>query len=330
MQHSLNPLLPSAVAVLLLSGCAGAHADGPSTAAPATSGGGAAATIDNCGFEVELGKAPERILAIKSTSLEMLLALGLHDRIVGSAFLDGPVPAEWEDRASDVPLLAEQVPSQETVLEAEPDFVFAGWESNLTADGAGERATLREFGIRTYVAPSACRTEGYVPDPMTFDLLFDEILQAGEVFGAADAAKQLVAEQRTTLESLVPSSDGLTALWYSSGTDTPYVGAGSGAPQMVLDAVGLENIAAGADGAWTSYSWEAIVDANPDVIVLVDAAWNSADMKIAMLKSDPVTAALPAVQQDRFLIVPFPASEAGVRTVDATADLIQQLETLGR
>lgn len=31
------------------------------------------------------------------------------------------------------------------------------------------------------------------------------------------------------------SGQGRTALWYSSGDDTPYVGAGLGAPELVLD-----------------------------------------------------------------------------------------------
>ena len=46
--------------------------------------------------------APERVVTIKSTSTEMLLALGLGDRIVGTAFQDGPVPDECADAAADL------------------------------------------------------------------------------------------------------------------------------------------------------------------------------------------------------------------------------------
>jgi iron complex transport system substrate-binding protein len=72
-------------------------------------------------------------------------------------------------------------------------------------------------------------------------------------------------------------------------------------------------------------SWEAIVDAEPDVIVLVDAAWNTAESKIELLESNPVTAALPAVQQQRYVILDFPSTEAGVRNVDAVAAIVEQL-----
>ena len=130
------------------------------------------------------------------------------------------------------------------------------------------------------------------------------------------------------LDAIEPSDAGLTALWYSSGDDTPYVGAGIGAPQMIMDAAGLENIAADVDDTWTSMGWEAIVAAEPDVIVLVDAPWNTAEQKIAHLESNAATASLPAVQEQRYVVVDFPATEAGVRNVGAVAAIVAQLEQL--
>ena len=120
----------------------------------------------------------------------------------------------------------------------------------------------------------------------------------------------------------------LAALWYSSGSDVPYVGAGTGAPELIMDAVGLRNIAADVHDSWASLSWEAVVDADPDVIVLVDSAWGSTQKKIAQLEGNPATAALSAVRAHRYLIVPFAAGEAGVRTVEAVETLAAQLAEL--
>lgn len=324
------PLFALPVAALLLAGCAAtstasAGADDDAGAGADAAASGYPVTLDNCGTEVTLDAAPERIVTIKSSTLELLLALGLEDRIVGTAFSDGPVPDAYADAASGLEVLSDKVPSQEVTLAAEPDLVFAGWESNLSAEGAGDRATLEQLGVATYVAPAACKAEGYMPDPLTFDEVFREFEEAGELFGVPDAAADLVAEQRAELEAIERNDDGLTALWYSSGSDTPYVGAGIGAPQMIMDAAGLENVAADVEDTWTSMSWEAIVAANPDVIVLVDAAWNTAEQKIALLEQNAATAALPAVQAERYVIVDFPATEAGVRNVGAVASLVEQL-----
>ena len=327
------PLFALPAAALLLAGCAAtstasAGADDEAGAGADAAASGYPVTLDNCGTEVTLDAAPERIVTIKSSTLELLLALGLEDRIVGTAFSDGPVPDAYADAASGLEVLSDKVPSQEVTLAAEPDLVFAGWESNLSAEGAGDRATLEQLGVATYVAPAACKAEGYMPDPLTFDEVFREFEEAGELFGVPDAAADLVAEQRAELEAIEPNDDGLTALWYSSGSDTPYVGAGLGAPQMIMDAAGLENVAADVEDTWTSMSWEAIVAANPDVIVLVDAAWNTAEQKIALLEQNAATAALPAVQEERYLVVDFPATEAGVRNVGAVASLVEQLGSL--
>ena len=342
--RSLRVVHAAAAATLpiaLLAACAGtAPADDPADAqvtadVDATPGGdlepaGAVfpQTVDNCGVEVTLEAPPERVVTIKSSATEMLLALGVGDRIVGTGFPDGPAPEEWADVAAGLPVLSDRVPAAEVVLATEPDLVYAGWESNLTAEGAGDRATLAELGVATYVSPSACKDPAYQPDRLTFDGVFAEITQIASLLGVPEAAETLVSEQRAALDALTPDERGLTALWYSSGTDIPYVGAGIGAPQMLMDAVGLTNIAGDVEDTWTSFAWEQVVADDPDVIVLVDAAWNTAEAKRELLATNPITANLTAVREGHFLVVPFAASEAGVRNVPAAVDLAAQLAAL--
>jgi iron complex transport system substrate-binding protein len=331
--------------VLLAAGCA-APATDPSGASGAAGGSSSAAssrdgatsaqaadpcypvTVDNCGFPVTVESPPQRVVTIKSSTTEMLLALGLADRIVGAAFLDGPFPEALADEGADVPVLSDRAPGPEAVLTVAPDLVYAGWESSFSVESAGERSALADLGVASYVSPSACKGEDHRPDPLTFDGVFDEILEAGALFGAPDAAGALVAEQRAALAEVTPDGRGLTALWYSSGADVPYVGAGIGAPQMIMDAVGLENIAAEVHDTWTAFGFEQVVEDDPDVIVLVDAAWNTAESKIAILEANPATARLTAVREGRYLTVPFAATEAGVRNVDAARDLAGQLAAL--
>jgi iron complex transport system substrate-binding protein len=304
---------------------------GPDGGAPsaAASADGFPRTVSTCGVETTLEAPPERVVTIKSSATEMVLALGAGDRLVGTAFADGELPPELAEAGADVPVLAEKNPSSEAVLALAPDLVYAGWESNLSADGAGERSLYEDLGISTLVSPSACKGAEHQPDRLTFEAVFAEITEVGAVLGAEDAAADLVAAQRAELEAIEPTGAGRTALWYSSGSDIPYVGAGTGAPQMLMAAVGLENVAADVADAWTSLAWEAVADRDPDVIVLVDSAWNTAEHKIEVLEANPVTAVLPAVREGRYVVVDFPATEAGVRNVPAATDLAAQLAELG-
>jgi iron complex transport system substrate-binding protein len=321
----------TAAAVLLLAGCASgstAAEPAPTASADATGGTGAfPVTVENCDTTVTVDAAPERIVTIKSTTTELLLALGLGERIVGSAFLDGPLPASLEKAGADLNVISDFVPGQEAVLALTPDFVYGGWESNFSAEGVGERTALADLGIGSYVSPAACKGDA-MPDPLSFDTVFAEIDEAGALFGVPDAAAALVAEQEAELAALKPAAGDTTALWYSSGTDTPYVGAGIGSSQMILEAAGLTNIFADVQDTWTSAGWESVVAANPDVIVLVDADWNTADSKIANLKANAATAGLDAVVNDRYIEVPFAASEAGIRNVEAAGSIIDQLAAL--
>ena len=324
--RSVVSLLPLGLIAALLAGCADASAD-PSAAG--SSPAAAPVRVDNCGVDVTVGAPPQRVVTIKSSTTEMLLALGVGDRIVGTAYPDGPVPEEWAADAPELPVLAERVPSQEVVLEQEPDLVYAGWESNFSADGAGERDSLEALGVHTYVSPSACKGEGYRPNPLTLDDVFAEIREVAGIFRVEEAADELIAQQQSRLEAVEPLATETTALWFSSGTDTPFVGAGIGAPQLVMDTLGLTNIASGIEDSWAPFNWEAVVDADPDVIVLVDADWNSVEQKIGVLESNPATANLTAVREGRYLTIDFAATEAGVRTVPAVVELADQLAALG-
>ncbi len=285
-------------------------------------------TVDNCGTEVTVADQPQRVVTIKSTTFELLLALGVGEHVVGHAFLDGPVPPDFAGDAAQVPELAERDPSIEVVLSTEPDLIFAGWESTFTDEGLGSRQSLHDLGIATYVSPPACQGEGYMPDPLTFEHIADQITEAGEIFGAPEQAANLVADQAALLDQVRRSERELTALWYSSGSDTPFVGAGIGAPQLLMQTVGLTNIAGDIDDTWVSMSWEAVADAEPDVIVLVDSDWNTAEHKISVLESVPAMAMLPAVTEQRYLVLDFAATEAGVRSAAAAVELGEQLAVL--
>jgi len=207
--------------------------------------------------------------------------------------------------------------------------VYAGWESNLTASGAGTREFFENTGISTYISPTACRSL-QSGEKLTWDDIWNEITQAGQIFGVPNAAADLIVDQQIQVNSPVRDPRGLTALWWSSGTDIPYVGGALGAPQLIMDTVGLTNIATDIADTWGSLSWEQIIADDPDVIVLVDADWNTAESKQEFLENNPATSLLSAVQNGRFLTVPFAATESGVSTASAVADLATQLGRLPR
>lgn len=330
------------VTALVLSGCSAGAQNNGSTSTPSVQESASASAdssasvypleVDTCGTTTMFAQAPQRVVTAKSSTMETMLALGVGDAIVGTTYQDGPVPQWLEAAATGNEAisnpLSDKLAGQESLLELEPDLVYVGWESNLSSDGMGERESYEKLGVNTLVAPSACKTPGYQPDPLTYEDVFEEIQLMGRVFDVSTTASQLVEKQKEELSEVRKDERGLTALWYSSGSDTPFVGGGKGSAQLTMDTIGLTNVASEIEDTWGSMSWEKVIEADPDVIVLVDSAWGSTEKKIGVLEGNPATAQLTAVKNQRYLVVPFPATEAGVRSVSAATDLSAQLAAL--
>lgn len=148
--HRAVPIVLAAV--LALTGCATASAPTPSPTIDVA----APVTVDNCGVTVTFDTAPERVVTIELHH-GAAAALGLGDRIVGTAFQDGPVPAEWADAARRAsrrsPTFA---PNEEAVLQLSPHpRVRRGSRTSPQTASANVRSSSR-LGVNTYVAPSAC------------------------------------------------------------------------------------------------------------------------------------------------------------------------------
>jgi iron complex transport system substrate-binding protein len=319
-------------AAVLLAGCA---SDRPGGARSAAGGAPAEeafpASVESCGYETTVEAAPERAVTMNQGATEVMLALGLADRMVSTAFLDDPVADRWADEYAGIPVLAEEYPDTETLLEAEPDFVYGSYVSAFEGDAAGPQEDLADLGIASYVSPFGCG--GDVPgksagaDGVSFDDVWGELRDIGALFGVSDRAEELIAEQEELLAdpSIATAGEGLTVFWYDSGEDAPSAGAGQGGPQLLIESVGATNVFADVGGTWADVGWERVLDADPDVIVLAAAAWSTAEEKQRYLEADPALSDLTAVRERRYAVVAFSETSPGVRNADGVVSLAEQL-----
>jgi iron complex transport system substrate-binding protein len=86
-------------------------------------------TLDNCGAEVTFDKAPERAVGLGQASAEIMLLLGLEDRIVGTAFWPNQVLPQLAEANAKVKVLTTEFPTFESILAQDPDFVAAALPS---------------------------------------------------------------------------------------------------------------------------------------------------------------------------------------------------------
>jgi iron complex transport system substrate-binding protein len=316
---------------LVVAACGGAattttSADGSrTTPAPA-----APAPIDDCGVSVTPSPPPARAVTLNQGATEVLLALGLQNRMIGTAYLDDRVAPAYAAAYADVPVLAKQYPSREVLLAHRPDFVYASYASAFEADAAGPRSALSALGIRSYVSPFGCAASAR-PPRVTLAGVFGEIADIGRVFGVTDRAQALISAQRGELARAVAPplpGTGLKVLWWDSETKAPFVGTCCGAPAMMLAAVGARNVFGDVAGSWANVSWERAVAADPDVIVLVDASWDTAASKLRYAQTSAALRGLRAVREHRVVELPFSDTTPGVRVVNGIGLLAAGLRAL--
>ncbi len=298
-------------------------------------------TIENCGVEVTFDQAPTRAASLYQASTEILLSLGLADRMVGtSTWFDPVLPQLAADNAK-VPRLADNDPSLEAVLATEPDLVTSASAHTFTPAVVAERSRFAQLGIPTYQSPSVCTgatVEGETvtrTEPLGIETLFQEITELARIFDVQERGARLVDELRGRLAAatakLNATSEPTVAFWFS-GIKTPYMAGCCSAPGMYAREVGARNVFADEREDWPEISWEAVVASDPDVLVLADLSRQRIDgdaltTKIEFLESNPATNRMRAVQDKRYVVMTGSELDPGIREIDAIEKLANGLAT---
>ncbi|MBB4569278.1 ABC transporter substrate-binding protein [Rhizobium leucaenae] len=305
-------------------------------------------TIENCGAQVTFQKAPERAIGLGQNSAEILLLLGLQDKMVGTAFWPSKVLPQLAEANAKVKLLTVEFPTFESILAENPDFVAAALPSLMgPSSKVAKREDYDKVGIPTYLSPSTCLSTKEVKDQYgsraqlwNTDLLYKEIDELSQIFDVADRGQALIADfkaREAALRSSV-SKDGKNlsyVFWFSSPSPSAdaYLGGKNAASGFIADLLGGHN-AVTAEAEWPTLGWESIIAANPDVIVVSNLDRNrweldKSEAKIKFLTTDPAVSQISAVKNKAIVVMDGQAMNPTVRTVYGAEQVADQLKALG-
>lgn len=299
-------------------------------------------TVENCGQSVTVDAPPQRVVSLDQNSTEILLSLGLEDRLVGTASWTDPVRDNLADANSAVPRLADNAPTYEVVLGTDPDFVTASFGRHFKQGGVAERARFAETGTGSYLSPTDCDNDVSVnggnkrTTPLTMDALYQEITELAAIFDVNERGAEFVDELKARMEAAtagLKDPDASMAFWFAD-TKSPYVAGGLGSANLLATTVGATNVFTDTVDDWPAVGWETLVDRDPDVLVLGDLARNRfpgdllAD-KIAFLESDPVTSTMTAVRNKDYIALHGAEMNPSIRAVDGVEKLADGLREIG-
>jgi iron complex transport system substrate-binding protein len=269
-------------------------------------------TVRDATRAVTVARRPQRIVSLSPSATETLFAVGAGDQVVA---VD-----DQSDHPADAPTtdLSSYQPNLEAIAAHRPDLVV------VPADVPRDVISgLRRLELTVLAEPA----------PETLDDAYRQIRDLGAVTGHRDAGKRVARDVRSAVDRLIASApDGpsqtvfheLDPDLYSVGSQT-FLG-------RIYARLGLRNVAdRAAKRAKTPYpqmSSEAVVAADPDLIVLADS--ECCGQTLSTVRQRPGWDAISAVRNDRVVAIDDDvASRWGPRIPVFVAEVVRAMRTAG-
>lgn len=333
----VHRFLVIAVPLAALAACGGPPA--PSAAPDART----AVTEVNCGIPVTAPAPPQRIYALYQPAIETLHALGVGDRLVGSAYLDAPVLPEYAEAQSGVAYVKD-LPQREALLAANPDFVLAGYNNVFATSGdesISTRTDLGALGVRTWVNAPLCPSadglsdEAIDPARVSMETIYADLRSLGRVLGAGERAEELVGDLQAKVAAVQQRVAGKekprVAILLNDDDGSYRVASGIDFGSRVLEMAGAENAFGDlTERRHVAVSKEELIARNPDIILTstcCDPATIDQDGRadVQQIRTDPALAGSTAVQQGKVFAFLFADRAASLRApyaAEKVADLV--------
>ncbi len=203
------------------------------------------------GQTISIEKPPERIISLSPAHTEIFYAIGAGDRLVGrDRFSDFPPETSEKAVVGDAFSL-----NLEAIVALEPDLVYTTFEGPIDP--------LEGLGIDVLYLEPALTVEG----------VLDNIRLIGRITLHEEEAKGLaddIAERISAVVNMIPDGERSPRVFYEIDPGLFTVGPNSFIGN-VLNMLSVNNVASDARNPYPQLSLEAIVEADPEIILLGDS-----------------------------------------------------------
>lgn len=239
---------------------------------------------------------PRAVVSLSSTATETLFALG-----AGSLVKAVDNQSSYPSSAPRTDLSA-SAPDLDKLIALAPDLVV------ISADANGASAALTQRGVTVLLQPPAASLEDS----------YAQITQLGAAIGKTAEAQQLVAGMKAKIAAIVAQTPRTPLRYYHERSDQfASISSASFLGQLygLLNLRSIADLSSQPGDTLPTLSAQAVIDANPDLIVLADG--NCCRQTIDTLRARPGWNALVAVTTNTVVSVDDDlANRWGPRIVD--------------
>ncbi|MFT5708025.1 MAG: iron complex transport system substrate-binding protein [Oceanospirillaceae bacterium] len=301
---------------------------------PLSQASGFPVSVNSCGRIVTFERAPQRAIIHDQNMSQMAFALGIQKNIVGLTGITGwyKTSPEFDIDRGDIPELANKNPTTENILSVDPDLFFAGWNYGMRTNGEFTPQSLGKLGVPVLELSESCVHLSKLGPDASMDLLYNDVLRLGSVFGVKEKAVALTNEWKLKLQKITNTLQGKSAIkvfLYDSGEDKIFTSGRFGMPTALIRAAGGINVMDNIDTSWGKVGVEAVMDAEPDFFILVDYQKGGWKSSWDFIKNHPVLSTLDAVKNNRFLPLEYGEITPGPLNIQAIEKLSKKMYSTG-
>ena len=285
--------------------------------------------FDNEGntYTETFNESPTRVITNNQSSLELLLKLGLQDKIIGTIALDNAIPEELEEAFSNIEVITESKtePAKEVIVGMSPDLVI-GRAATFTDDKYGTIENLNSMNINVYTQLASIMNK-----EQSLNNIFEDIKNVGNIFNVENKANALsteLEESLNTVKEKVSKVEGesLKVLVMTAYNDGSYnvFGANSALQNEILEVLGGTNV----NEKGGSQSLENLMDLNPDVILYVYNNKNLETDSVAVesLYNNSLIQSVSAIENKKVFEVSYTEFMGyGYRTIECIENLAKEM-----
>jgi len=292
-------------------------------------------SIENCGRTLTFSAPPSRVIGMWQPPNEMLLAIGIQDRIIGFGGMYDKLPAEFALAANPIPKLGSiftlNIPNKEEMLKAQPDLVVTEGLDSFAFDAAQGFATIEQveaMGAQIYAGGSIC--DFSIKSTRGIESVYENLEALGKIFGISPRANELITRlkgREAAVSEAAASEPPVKVAFFNGDSSSIYVMNNAIWSDLLRKAGGI-NVFENQDTNG-KMSPEVFASIDADVILYGIFPDNSVmpgrdPQKIeAYLKSTFPN--IPAVKNGRIYPIPTIITEASVRVIDGLEMIAKDL-----
>lgn len=254
---------------------------------------------------------PERVLTTYSVTTELMLRLGLSQRIVGAANFGEPMPADLQAAYLKLNRVGKDyVLPREITLSLRPDLVFDNEPAVYNPqNGNATRQDFQSAGANLYTLSPKC---GGGQTTARFEDIYTDVNNFGRLFGVQPRAQAVIREMSQTVAQVrtrVAGRTPLRVMLYFGGKG-PVGVFGPGTWDSVLRLAGGVNAFADLKTPYAELSPEEVARRPIDAFVVVAGDAEAKDAAAFLLKTFPNSL---AAKNKRVIIIDYSLINPGVR-----------------